>query len=86
MKQSSRERSKLAMPYPCARMVACSQRFNTCRTSAGVYSMMIEITDESGDGAFEIDVVFPQRVVCIDQKGLRREGRRAKHLSASSHG
>jgi hypothetical protein len=48
----------------------------------GCVSVMIEIADESGDGAFEIDVVFPQRVVGIDQQGLGREGCRAKHLSA----
>ena len=32
--------------------------------------MVIEIGDEFGNGALEIDVVFPQRVVCVDEQGL----------------
>ena len=48
--------------------------------------MMIEISDKAGDRALEIDVVFPQRIVGVDQQGLRREGSGAKHLPKSSHG
>jgi len=37
---------------------------------AGSVSAVIEIGDERRDGTFEVDVVFPQRVVGVDQKGL----------------
>ncbi len=32
--------------------------------------VMIQERDEIGDGAFEIDVVFPKRVIGIDEQGL----------------
>lgn len=31
---------------------------------------MIEIGDEGGDGPLKVDIVLPQRVVCIDQQSL----------------
>src|SRR5882724_1148444 len=34
--------------------------------------LMIEERDEVGDGAFEINVVFPQSIVSIDEEGLWR--------------
>ena len=36
----------------------------------GRVDTMVEIRDERCDSAFEIDVVFPQRVVCVDEQGL----------------
>ena len=32
--------------------------------------MVVEIADEGGDGALEVDVVLPQRIVGIDQQRL----------------
>jgi hypothetical protein len=37
--------------------------------------VMIEIADEAGDSALEVDVVLPQRVVGVDEKGLAGEHR-----------
>jgi hypothetical protein len=39
--------------------------------------VMIQIADERGDGALKVDVVFPQGIVGVDQKGL--PGRRRDH-------
>ena len=43
--------------------------------------MVIEVTDEAGDSAFEVDVVFPQRIVRVDEQGLRGGWIQAGHLS-----
>ena len=32
--------------------------------------LVVQIADEGGDGALEVDVVLPQRVVGVDQQGL----------------
>ena len=32
--------------------------------------MVIEVADERGDGALEVDVVFPEGVVGINEEGL----------------
>ena len=32
--------------------------------------VVVEVADEGGDGALEVDVVFPQRVVGVDEQGL----------------
>jgi len=37
----------------------------------GGVDAVIEIGDERGDGAFEVDVVLPEGVVGVDEKGLR---------------
>jgi hypothetical protein len=31
---------------------------------------VIEVGDEAGDGALEVDVVFPEGVVGVDEQGL----------------
>jgi hypothetical protein len=31
---------------------------------------VVEIGDEAGDGALEVDVVFPKSVVGVDEQGL----------------
>lgn len=36
----------------------------------GGVDTVVEIGDEGGDGALEVDVVFPERVVGIDEQGL----------------
>src|SRR5258708_33890436 len=33
--------------------------------------VMIEKRNKASDGALEVDIVLPQRVVCVDQKNLR---------------
>lgn len=33
--------------------------------------MMVQKGYKTGDGAFEIDIVFPQRVIGVDEQGLR---------------
>jgi hypothetical protein len=38
----------------------------------GGVDAVIEVRDEAGNGAFEVDVVFPQRVVGVDQQSLIR--------------
>jgi hypothetical protein len=48
--------------------------------------MVVEVTDEAGDSAFEVDVVFPQRIIRVDEQGLRGGWIQGGHLSASSHG
>ena len=48
--------------------------------------MVVEVTDEAGDSPLEVDVVFPQRIIRVDEQGLRGEWIQAGHLSASSHG
>ena len=32
--------------------------------------VVVEIADERGDGALEVDVVFPEGVVGVDEEGL----------------
>ena len=39
--------------------------------------MVIEIADEGGDGSLEVDVVFPESVVCVDEQRLA--GRKSGH-------
>lgn len=36
----------------------------------GSVALMIEVGDEGGDGALEVDVVLPQRVVGIDEQSM----------------
>jgi hypothetical protein len=36
----------------------------------GGVDAVVEVGDEAGDGAFEVDVVFPERVVSVDEQGL----------------
>jgi hypothetical protein len=36
--------------------------------------VVIEAGDEGGDGALEVDVVFPEGVVGVEEQGLSREG------------
>jgi hypothetical protein len=33
---------------------------------------MVEVVDERGDGALEIDIVLPQGVVGVEEQGLAR--------------
>ena len=44
---------------------------------------MVEIGDERGDGALEVDVVLPQGVVCVDEQRL--VGRLAHALVRGGH-
>jgi hypothetical protein len=39
--------------------------------------VVVQIADEGGDGALEVDVVFPQRIVGVDEQRLA--GREAGH-------
>ena len=39
--------------------------------------VVVEIADEGGDGALEVDVVFPEGVVGVDEQGLA--GREVGH-------
>jgi hypothetical protein len=39
--------------------------------------VVIQIADEGGDGALEVDVVFPEGVVGVDEEGLA--GREVGH-------
>jgi hypothetical protein len=34
---------------------------------------MIEEGNESRDGALEVNIVFPERIIRVDQEGLRRQ-------------
>ena len=45
---------------------------------------MVEIGDEAGDGALEVDVVFPEGVVGVDEQGLG--DRLAERLRADGRG
>ena len=36
----------------------------------GGVDAVIEVGDEAGDGALEVDVVFPERVVGVDEQSL----------------
>ena len=36
----------------------------------GRVDAVIKVGDEGGDGAFEVDVVLPKRVVGVDEEGL----------------
>ena len=47
----------------------------------GGVDAVIEVGDEAGDGALEVDVVFPERVVGVDEQGLL--GRAAEGLVRS---
>ena len=38
----------------------------------GRVDAMVEVGDEAGDGPFEVDVVFPESVVGVDEQGLVR--------------
>ena len=44
---------------------------------SGRILVMIEVADECGDGAFEVDVVFPEGVVGVDEERLA--GRKLGH-------
>ena len=46
--------------------------------------VVIEIADEGGDGAFEVDVVFPEGVVGVDEEGLA--GREVGHVFDGTKG
>ena len=47
--------------------------------------MVIEVADEGGDGALEVDVVFPERVVGVDEQGLAwREAGHGSMVKAAS--
>ena len=45
---------------------------------------MVEEGDEAGDGAFEVDVVFPQGIVGVDEQGLAG-GNRSQWARKGSH-
>jgi hypothetical protein len=36
----------------------------------GRVNAMIEVGDERGDGALEVDIVLPQRIVCVKEQSL----------------
>jgi hypothetical protein len=38
----------------------------------GGVNAVVKVRDEGGDGALEVDIVFPERVVCIYKKSLSR--------------
>src|SRR5664279_697652 len=42
--------------------------------------MMIEVGDERRDGALEVDVVLPERVVCVDEQGLSGRDSRSRKV------
>src|SRR5690349_4623886 len=44
--------------------------------------LMIQKRYEAGDGALEVDVVFPKRVVCVDEQSLSAVGIRISELHA----
>ena len=50
-------------------MVSRSTAFRALRTWAGEY-VVVQVADKGGDGALEVDVVLPQRIVGVDQQGL----------------
>jgi hypothetical protein len=39
--------------------------------------LVVEIADERGDGALEVDVVFPEGIVSVDKQSLA--GRKLRH-------
>lgn len=45
---------------------------------------VVEVGDEAGDGALEVDVVLPEGVVCVDEQGLG--GWDAEGLRGGVHG
>ena len=47
--------------------------------------MMIEVRDERGDGSLEIDIVFPQRIVGINQQCLWQQGEETESGCIFSH-
>ena len=49
----------------------------------GVVEAMVEVGDEGGDSALEVDVILPERVVGVDEQRLI--GRVADGLGAASH-
>ena len=36
----------------------------------GCVDTVVEVGDEAGDGALEVDVVLPERIVCVDEQRL----------------
>ena len=68
-KQVTSERVKLGRPYPCASIVSRSTAFSVAHFGSGIL-VVIQVADECGNHAFKVDVVFPQRVVGVDEKGL----------------
>jgi hypothetical protein len=54
----------------------------------GGVDAVVEVGDEAGDGALEVDVVFPEGVVGVDEQGLGHrgaEGLGAEGLGAGGH-
>jgi hypothetical protein len=54
----------------------------------GGVDTVVEIGDEAGDGALEVDVVFPESVVGVDEQSLgdrRTEGLRTAGLGSGDH-
>ena len=49
----------------------------------GRIDAVVEIGDERSDGSLEVSVVFPERIVCIDEQGLI--GRMADDLAFAGH-
>ncbi len=47
---------------------------------SGRVLVVVEIADKGGDGAFEVDVVFPEGVVGVDEEGLSRRELRHKPI------
>src|SRR5271170_4818583 len=45
--------------------------------------VVVEMRDEIGDRLFKMDIVFPQRVIGIDEQGLRLK--KANRLVRSTH-
>ena len=51
-------------------MVSRSTALRVLADLGGRVLVVIEIADECGDGALEVDVVFPEGVVGVDEEGL----------------
>ena len=51
-------------------MVSRSQALRVLADFGGGVLVVVEIADEGGDGALEVDVVFPEGVVGVDEEGL----------------
>src|ERR1039457_7286252 len=60
-KVSTSECAKLCRPYPCLTMESRSTSFSTRRTASGECSRW---------SRNEIDVIFPERVIGIDEQSL----------------
>ena len=50
--------------------MACSTRLRWLADLFGGMDAVIEVGDEAGDGALEVDVVLPEGVVGVDEQGL----------------